>query len=59
MGRYGRLWVPLGIYGFLGVYGCLRISGSMGIYGYNGCLCISYLNIENIAYFFIQEPQKI
>ena len=40
------------VYGFPGVYGYLwvaRVSMGMGI----------YLNIKNIAYFLIQEPQKI
>ena len=40
------------VYGFLGVYGYLwgvRVSMGMGI----------YLNIKNISYFLIQEPQKV
>ena len=43
------------VYGFTGVYGYLWVvqwvGGSMGM----GI----YLNIKNIAYFLIQEPQKI
>ena len=50
------LWVSICVCGFLGVYGCLWVSGSMGIYG---CLCVLYLNMKNIAYFLIQETQKI
>ena len=63
MGAYGCLWVSMNIYFwvwvfrwiwsflwvFMGIYGCLWVSG---------CLWVLYLNIKNIAYFFIQEPQK-
>ena len=31
----------------------------MNVIGVYGCLCVLYLNIENISYFIIQEPQKI
>ena len=34
MVRYGCLWVPIGVYGFLGVYGYLWVS--MGAYGFPG-----------------------
>ena len=49
---YGYLWVSMEVYGFPGVYGHLwvaRVSMGIGI----------YLNIKNIPYFLIQEPQKI
>ena len=50
MGRevYWYLWISMVAYGYLWVF--------MGIYG---CLWVIYLKIENIAYFLIQEPQKI
>ena len=38
------LWVSMGFYGFLDVYGYLWVL---------------YLNIKNIAYFLIQDLQKI
>ena len=53
------LWTPIGVYGFLGVYGCLWVFRSMDIYGYYGCLCVLHLNIQNVAYSLIHEPQKI
>ena len=59
MGVYRCSWIPPGVYGFLGVYGRLWVSEFMGIYKHHGYLCVLYLNIKNIAYFLIQEPQKI
>ena len=69
MGVYECLWVLMGIYEFLwvswvfmGVYGYLSVLMGFwvatGAYGFLG-LCVLYLNIKNIAYFLIQEPQKI
>ena len=52
IGFYGCLWVVIGFFGFLDVYAYLwvaRVAMGMGI----------YLNVKNIAYFLIQEPQKI
>ena len=57
---FGCPWVFMGV---MGDYGCLGgFMGfwvSMGTYGWHEYLCILYLNIKNIAYFFIQESQKI
>ena len=62
-------WVPIGFrclwifMGVMAVYGCLLgfmdFWVSMGTYGWHECLWVLYLNIENISYFIIQEPQKI
>ena len=63
---HGCLWVPIGfrcLWIFTAVYGCLLgFRGfwvSMGTYGWHEGLWVLYLNIENISYFIIQEPQKI
>ena len=64
---YGCLWVFVSINGcqwaYIVVYGCLwGLTGfwvSMGTYGWHECLWVLYLNIKNIAYFLIQEFQKI
>ena len=63
MSIYRCIWVPMGVYGYFWVFGCLwefmDFWVSMSTYGWHECLWVLYLNIKNIAYFLIQEPQKI
>ena len=49
LGVYGYLWVSIGTYRCLWVSGWLWVL--MGFW--------VYLDIKNIAYFLIQEPQKM
>ena len=62
MGVYGYLWVYMSSYRCFWVFGCIWVF--MSVYGYLWVARVSmgigiYLNIENIAYFLIQGPQKI
>ena len=63
MGLYRCFWVSMSTYRCFWVYGCLwgfmDFWVSMGTYRWDECLWVLYLNIKNIAYFLIQEPQKI
>ena len=44
----------------MGVYEGLWDSGNLWVLiGWHECLWVLYLNIKNIAYFLIQEFQKI
>ena len=64
MGVYWYLWMFEGIieclWVFMGVYRCVWVP--IVVYGFiwvSGCLWVLYLNIQNNAYFLIQEPQTI
>ena len=59
-GLYGCLWVFMSVnecHGFPWVF--MGFWVSMGTYGWHECLWVLYLDNKNIAYFFIQESQKI
>ena len=60
------LWVSMSTYKCFWIFGChgclwefMGFWVSMGTYGWHQCLWVLYLNIKNIAYFLIQEFQKI
>ena len=45
--------------GVMGFYRCLWVFGCLWVLMGGMSVWVLYLNIENISYFLIQEPQKI